>query len=103
MTLNYSNPALDAELAYRREVLMAAGRGHPHPARRAGSATAGGPADRARPGDIGSVLSEVRATIDDVPRWDDAPMVGRADELARLLAHVDRAAAGRQLRRPARR
>jgi hypothetical protein len=24
-TLNYSNPALDAELAYRREVLMAAG------------------------------------------------------------------------------
>ena len=27
MTLHYSNPALDAELAYRREVLMAAGRG----------------------------------------------------------------------------
>ena len=26
-TLNHSNPALDAELAYRREVLMAAGRG----------------------------------------------------------------------------
>jgi hypothetical protein len=26
-TLHYSNPALDAELAYRREVLMAAGRG----------------------------------------------------------------------------
>jgi hypothetical protein len=25
--LHYSNPALDAELAYRREVLMAAGRG----------------------------------------------------------------------------
>ncbi|WP_324275921.1 hypothetical protein [Blastococcus brunescens] len=25
MTLHYSNPALDAELAYRREVLMAAG------------------------------------------------------------------------------
>src|SRR4029453_8566750 len=42
-----------------------------------------------------SVLSEVRATIDDVPRWDDAPLVGRADELAHLLAHVDRAAAGR--------
>lgn len=43
----------------------------------------------------GSVLSEARATIDDVPRWDDAPMVGRASELARLLAHVERAAAGR--------
>ena len=43
----------------------------------------------------GSVLSEVRATIDDVPRWDDAPIVGRADELGRLLAHVDRAAGGR--------
>jgi hypothetical protein len=25
--LHYSSPALDAELAYRREVLMAAGRG----------------------------------------------------------------------------
>jgi DNA-binding CsgD family transcriptional regulator len=43
----------------------------------------------------GSVLSEARATIDAVPRWDDAPIVGRADELGRLLAHVDRAAAGR--------
>ena len=43
----------------------------------------------------GSVLSEVRATIDAVPRWDDAPIVGRADELARLMAHVDRAVAGR--------
>src|SRR3954470_19494044 len=42
-----------------------------------------------------SVLSEARATIDVVPRWDDAPMVGRASELARLLGHVDRAAAGR--------
>jgi predicted ATPase len=41
------------------------------------------------------VLSEARATIDAVPRWDDAPMVGRAAELARLLAHVDRAASGR--------
>jgi DNA-binding CsgD family transcriptional regulator/tetratricopeptide (TPR) repeat protein len=40
-------------------------------------------------------LSEPRATIDDVPRWDDAPMVGRAHELARLLAHVDRAIEGR--------
>ncbi|WP_346621576.1 AAA family ATPase [Blastococcus montanus] len=28
-------------------------------------------------------------------RWDDAPIVGRAEELARLLAHVDRAAGGR--------
>jgi DNA-binding CsgD family transcriptional regulator len=36
-----------------------------------------------------------RATIDAVPRWDDAPLVGRADELARLMAHVDRAAEGR--------
>ena len=26
MTLHYSSPALDAELAYRREVLQAAGR-----------------------------------------------------------------------------
>jgi DNA-binding CsgD family transcriptional regulator/tetratricopeptide (TPR) repeat protein len=41
------------------------------------------------------VLSEVCATIDVVPRRDDAPMVGRASELARLLAHVERAAAGR--------
>jgi DNA-binding CsgD family transcriptional regulator/tetratricopeptide (TPR) repeat protein len=41
------------------------------------------------------VLSAVRATIVDVPRWDDAPLVGRADELARLLAHVERAQAGR--------
>ena len=31
MTLHYSNPALDAELAYRREVLQASGRGHPQP------------------------------------------------------------------------
>ena len=27
MTIYYNNPALDAELAYRREVLQAAGRG----------------------------------------------------------------------------
>ena len=27
MTLHYSNPALDAELAYRREMLLASGRG----------------------------------------------------------------------------
>ena len=40
-------------------------------------------------------LSAGRATIDGVPRWDDRPLVGRADELARLLAHVDRAVAGR--------
>jgi hypothetical protein len=44
---------------------------------------------------IGSVLSEARATIDAVPRWDDAPMVGRASELALLLSLVDRAAGGR--------
>ena len=43
----------------------------------------------------GSVLSEARATIDAVPRWDDAPMVGRAAELAHLLALVERATAGR--------
>ncbi|TQN37665.1 regulatory LuxR family protein [Blastococcus colisei] len=43
----------------------------------------------------GSDLSEVRATIDVVPRWDDAPMVGRASELAHLLARLDRAASGR--------
>jgi DNA-binding CsgD family transcriptional regulator/tetratricopeptide (TPR) repeat protein len=42
-----------------------------------------------------AVLSEARATIDAVPRWDDAPMVGRVDELGRLLAHVQRAAEGR--------
>ncbi|MGY1846545.1 helix-turn-helix transcriptional regulator [Blastococcus sp. SYSU DS1021] len=30
-----------------------------------------------------------------VSRWDDAPLVGRAEELARLLAHVERAVAGR--------
>jgi DNA-binding CsgD family transcriptional regulator/tetratricopeptide (TPR) repeat protein len=41
------------------------------------------------------VLSEARDTIDAVPRWDDAPMVGRAAELARLLSHLDRAVAGR--------
>jgi hypothetical protein len=27
MTLHYANPALDAELTYRREMLQAAGRG----------------------------------------------------------------------------
>jgi len=30
-----------------------------------------------------------------VTRWDDGPLVGRADELARLQAHVDRAVDGR--------
>jgi DNA-binding CsgD family transcriptional regulator/tetratricopeptide (TPR) repeat protein len=30
-----------------------------------------------------------------MPRWDDAPIVGRVDELGRLLAHVQRAAEGR--------
>ena len=39
-------------------------------------------------------LSDPRATIGDVSRWDDVPMVGRAGELARLLAHLDRAAEG---------
>src|SRR3954467_4308770 len=92
--LHYSNPALDAELAYRREVLMAAGRGR-EPDAVPGSATAGVHADPPRRMSTASVLSEARATIDVVPRWDDAPMVGRTSELARLLAHVDRAAAGR--------
>src|SRR4051794_41657428 len=40
-------------------------------------------------------MSDARATIDDVARWDAAPMVGRAEELDRLLSHVDRAAGGR--------
>jgi predicted ATPase len=30
-----------------------------------------------------------------VPRWDEGPLVGRAGELARLMAHVDRAVEGR--------
>src|SRR5918911_738796 len=34
-------------------------------------------------------------TIPHVARWGDAPLVGRAGELARLLAAVDRAVAGR--------
>jgi DNA-binding CsgD family transcriptional regulator/tetratricopeptide (TPR) repeat protein len=41
------------------------------------------------------VLSEVRVTINDVAYWDAAPMVGRAEELDRLMAHVQRAADGR--------
>ena len=85
---HYPNPALDAELAYRRELVA-----RPSPAgsrRGAWTATAAGRAAlTAVP-----VLSAARATIDDVPRWDDAPMVGRADELARLLAHVERAGRG---------
>jgi len=40
-------------------------------------------------------LSEVRATIVDVPRWDDGPLVGRAEELDHLLQHVDQAVSGR--------
>src|SRR4051812_25096891 len=40
-------------------------------------------------------LSEARATIDDVPRWDDGPLVGRAEELDHLLTHVDQAVEGR--------
>src|SRR3954470_11621802 len=40
-------------------------------------------------------MSDARATIDEVARWDAAPMVGRAEELDRLLSHVDRAAGGR--------
>lgn len=40
-------------------------------------------------------LSEASATISAVPRWEDCPIVGRAEELARLTAHVDRAVQGR--------
>ena len=43
----------------------------------------------------GVVRSAARATIGAVPRWDDAPLVGRAAELARLMAHVERAVEGR--------
>ena len=41
------------------------------------------------------VLSDPRATIDDVSRWAEGPLVGRLEELGRLMAHVDRAVAGR--------
>ncbi|WP_448642394.1 helix-turn-helix transcriptional regulator [Geodermatophilus sp. URMC 63] len=40
-------------------------------------------------------MSAARATIGGVPRWDERPLVGRPDELATLLAAVDRARAGR--------
>lgn len=40
-------------------------------------------------------MSGIRATIGAVPRWDDAPMVGRVTELASLLTSVDRALTGR--------
>ena len=43
MTLHYSNPALDAELAYRRELLDGGRSRHPHPRAAPGSAAAGGP------------------------------------------------------------
>jgi DNA-binding CsgD family transcriptional regulator/tetratricopeptide (TPR) repeat protein len=42
-----------------------------------------------------AVLSDSRATIDGVSRWVDGPLVGRVEELGRLMAHVERAAAGR--------
>ena len=91
----YGNPALDAELAYRREVLDGRREDYPEPSR----CVVPQPSPAALTGVIGpttgSVLSEVRATIDAVPRWDDAPLVGRADELGRLMAHVDRAVGGR--------
>ena len=41
------------------------------------------------------LLSEGRATIGSVPLWDDGPLVGRAEELDRLLAAVDRVRTGR--------
>ncbi|MGY5883766.1 helix-turn-helix transcriptional regulator [Modestobacter lacusdianchii] len=34
------------------------------------------------------------ATIGAVRRWEDSPLIGRADELARLVAHVERAGPG---------
>jgi predicted ATPase len=40
-------------------------------------------------------MSAPSATIGDVPRWGEGPLVGRADELARLMAHAERAAVGR--------
>src|SRR4051812_50024215 len=43
---------------------------------------------------MSAVLSPASATIGSVPRWDEGPMVGRAEELARLMAHVDRAVGG---------
>ena len=49
MTLHYISPGLDAELAYRREVLKAAGRGTRTRRSAAGSAAGGGRTDRARP------------------------------------------------------
>jgi len=42
-----------------------------------------------------AVLSLPSATIGSVPRWDEGPLVGRAEELARLMVHVDRAVEGR--------
>ena len=92
MSPNYSNPALDAELAYRRELLQDATRTS-RPRRGAWFRNRRRlPLTRVT---SAPVLSQARATIDGVPRWDDAPMVGRAEELARLMAHVDRAAGGR--------
>src|SRR3954463_3354870 len=69
--------------------------GAPPPAPGPGSATGGGRAERTRPAVSGPVMSDARATIDDVARWAAAPMVGRAEELDRLLSHADRAAGGR--------
>src|SRR3954454_7603998 len=55
----------------------------------AAAALSGSPAPSRR------IPSHLRATLDDVSRWDDGPLVGRAQELGQLLAHLDRAAAGR--------
>ena len=94
MSPYYPNPPLDEELAYRRELLTTAIKQRRRSRR--GALVPRPPPRRADPRRVPTaVLSEARATIDAVPRWDDAPMVGRADELGRLLAHVDRAVAGR--------
>ena len=95
MTIYYNNPALDAELAYRREVLQASGRGtRLAPSRRLVPRPPAGPLTTLAPAGPWPDLSEDRATIGHVSRWDDVPMVGRAAELAQLLSHVDRAAGG---------
>ena len=56
----------------------------------------GGPPCRGgRSGGADPDVSEGRATIGHVPQWVEGPLVGRAEELARLTGHVARARAGR--------
>src|SRR4051812_32378432 len=77
--------------------IRAAGRG---PSPRSRTALAAAPPSvalttAAVAGPSAAVLSAARARICAVPRWDDGPLVGRAEELAALLGHVDRAVTGR--------